>query len=113
MKIKSVFALLLFGITLVSCTEKEKWPEESKVEFVNSCESAFIESFTAGVGDLINQVDPDKLKALAKNTCSCQYDNLKSNYESAEEAFSKSAAELIANSANCEPNDDDIADLLE
>lgn len=113
MKSKIVLTLFVFGMTVLSCAEKEKWPEQTRVEFVTSCEASFLESFKSGVGDLIDQIDNDKLQAMAASNCSCQYEAMQNNYDSAEEAFKHSLEEQLEIGAHCEPTDEAINDLLE
>jgi hypothetical protein len=116
MKIKIILSVFILGMLLVSCSEKEKWPEEFKVEYVESCTLSFIESFEASLGDLMSEVNKEKLDELAENSCSCMYESMKTMYDSAEEASSRDsnevADEVIANSLHCEATDAQIDDLL-
>ena len=116
MKIKIILPTFILGMFLVSCSEKEKWPEEFKVEYIESCTSSYIESFEASLGDLMSEVNKEKLDELADNSCSCMYESMKTLHDSAEEVTSRDSDEVtdevIANSIHCEATAAQIDDLL-
>ena len=105
MKIKIILSTFVFGLFLVSCSEEEKWPEEFKVEYVEDCTLSFIAKVEEGVGDLMSEVNKEKLDNLAEMNCSCMYESTKTLYDSAEEATSRDRDEVIeevaANSLHC------------
>ncbi|MFT4662069.1 MAG: hypothetical protein ACI8XB_002357 [Patiriisocius sp.] len=112
MKIKIVFTLFIFGMTMVSCAEAEKWPEQTEFDYVSNCETAYVKSFKESMGDMIDMVDLDKLQEMAASGCACQYESLKKNYESAADAFSHSVDEQLANASECEATEAQIDDML-
>ncbi|MFT5779976.1 MAG: hypothetical protein ACI837_002937 [Crocinitomicaceae bacterium] len=112
MKIKIVLSLFVVGMFFVSCKEEDKWPESSKIEFNSGCVSSYVESFTATMGDLISEVNLEKLDKVAEQSCSCQYESMKKNYDSAEEAFKVDVDVHVANAAECEVTEAQIDDLL-
>lgn len=112
MKIKIILPTFILGMLLVSCSEKEKWPEKTRIEHIENCTLSFIETFEAGLGDLMSEVNKEKLDKLAETNCSCIYESMKINYDSAEEAFKHTTDEIIANSTHCEATAAQIDDLL-
>jgi len=105
MKIKIILSTFVLGMLLASCSEKEKWPEEFRVEYVEDCTLSFIAKVEEGLGDLMSEVNKEKLDKLAEMNCSCMYESTKTLYDSAEEATSRDRDEVIdevaANSLDC------------
>lgn len=108
---KSFLVLPVVGMFMVSCAG-EKWPEKSEIEFTNSCASSYVQSFESTMGDMMSEVNEEKLDKLSKNQCSCIYESLKKNYDSAEAAFKVGFDELMESSNGCDPTDEQINDLL-
>ena len=112
MKIKSALLIALVGVFFISCAEEDKWPEKSETDFNKSCASSYVESFEATMGDMMSEVNSTKLDKVAKKQCSCIYESLKKNYDSAEEAFKVPYDELMSKTTDCEPTEAEMEDLL-
>ena len=112
MKIKSAVLIALIGVFFISCAEEDKWPEKTETEFKESCASSYVESFEASMGDMMSEINRTKLDKVSKNQCSCIYESLKKNYDSAEEAFKVPFDELMSKTVGCEPTEAEMDDLL-
>jgi hypothetical protein len=112
MKMKSTLLIALVGVFFLSCTEEDKWPEKSEIEFNEKCASSYVESFESTMGDMMSDVNRTKLDKLSKKQCACTYETLKKNFDSAEEAFAVEYDELLSKTGGCEPTDAEIDDLL-
>lgn len=113
MKIQNILLVSIIGLFFVSCNESDKWPEDKEVEFTTNCTSSYVISFKASAGaDAMSQIDLDKLDEMAEKNCSCMYESLKKNYDSADEAFEAEQKGLLPEFTECEPSDAEIDDLF-
>lgn len=112
MKIKSTSIILLVGLFFLSCAGEDKWPEQAEIDFNKSCAKSYVESFESAMGDLMSEVNRTKLDKLTKKQCSCMYESLKKNYDSAEEAFAVPYEEQKSKTSDCEPTEAEMDDLL-
>jgi len=108
---RTIYFTLALGFLLISCNP-QGWSEETKNEFVSSCESSFISSFETSMGENIGMIDQEELKKVAKRYCNCSIEKIESKYETSEEAFSKSIDELLEEAEGCEPTEEEALKLL-
>lgn len=112
MKIKTSLLIAFISI-LFQATSQEKWPKESEIEFNLTCVDAYNESFYSAIGELIAEVNLEKLDKLSKRQCACMYEVLKKTYDSADEAFAQEVEILLSQASECEPTDAEIDDLMQ
>lgn len=109
---KAIYAALLLGGILVSCSSNESWTEEHEKEFVSNCETSFVSGFESTIGENISMVDRDELDKLASRYCSCAFESIKEKHDSPEEALKLSTEKLMEDAEECTPTDEDIENLL-
>lgn len=95
-----------------ACSQPEGWTDQDRTDFVGNCTSSYISSFEATMGEMMSEVNKEKLDNMAASYCSCSFEAIKDKYDTPEEAFTRTTDELLMDAADCEPTDEDIDDLL-
>lgn len=108
---KAIYLAFGAALALTACSQPG-WSDQDQKDFVGNCTSSYISSFKSTLGDMMSEVNEDKLNEVAASYCSCSYEKIKKKYETPEEAFKKTTEQLMQDCVECDPTDKDIDELL-